>query len=224
MATIADRAGEVILALGNRQDVGFTNRVYKWLMSAYLEIGMAVNFEEQEDSYSDQFVPNGDTYQYRDQDKAIKAIVRMELDGSNPKRLSKKDIINIRMQDKTRPGPPLIWAPENRVIHVRAVPDKAYIRHMTVWLKPQQADTIQDTELLVADDWLEVIDYGAMMRGHTALLERNKALEVRQILYGDPKHPADKGLIERKKLERQAGAQAEEWGIKPRIHRYTNVP
>lgn len=222
MATIGDRTAEVLLALGNRSDL--TTRVYKWLWESYCEIAQGINFEEQEVQWDNFFQVGIDSYDYDVSWKAVKQIMRYNVDGkTGAVEVVKKDIRNINQMGKN-PGPPTIWAARNRQIIVRAIPDQNYAMHVEAWVKPQQdPDAIQNTILLLPDDWLEVVDMGAILRGHMKLLERNKALEVRQILYGDPKHPADKGLIERKKLERQAGYQAEEWNIRPRILRYTNT-
>jgi hypothetical protein len=97
------------------------------------------------------------------------------------------------------------------------------------WQKPQQdPNDIGATELLVPDDWLEVVDLGAMMRGHISLGERDKAQEIQQLLFGFTVPTSGKftpGLMATMYNRRQAEAPGMDYNIQPtQVKRsYTNV-
>jgi hypothetical protein len=73
--------------------------------------------------------------------------------------------------------------------------------------------------LLVPDDWLEIIDLGAILRGHISLIERDKAQEIQQLLFGYTAQSTGKlvpGLIAINWTRQQAQAPQTDWGIQPR--------
>ena len=73
------------------------------------------------------------------------------------------------------------------------------------------------------DDWLEILDYEAQMRGFIDLQEPDKAAGVRQLLYGNPKKPGMPGLIKQRLTRIQAEYENANYGIRPRKQRYTFV-
>jgi hypothetical protein len=105
-----------------------------------------------------------------------------------------------------------------------------------LWLKPVQivgqdapdaspaytslgSADIGATEIQVPDDWLEIVDLGAILRGHISLLERDKAAEVQQLLFGLTIPTTGKmvpGLIAVMWNRRQAQAPAMDYNIQPR--------
>jgi hypothetical protein len=106
---------------------------------------------------------------------------------------------------------------------IRPIPDQGYPMRWRIWLKPNIKDPVETSELAIPDDWLEIIDYGAKMRGFADLLERDKAREIWVLLYGDPKKKDAPGLIKQKMLLKQAEAEDDNFAIQPRIRRYANV-
>jgi len=232
MSTIADRTTRVMLMLGNRSDLVTSptpaagDRIVGWVQDAYTEIAMGYPFEELEDSIPDQFVTSIDTYNYPTAVRAVKTLTGVKSDGTTWP-IWKRDIRVIdRYSSTTNVGPPSIYAPFKKQIIVRPVPDTVYDFIWRVWLKPSFADDIVSTELLVPDDWLEIIDYAAALRGHTELLERDKAAEINRLLFGGFNPGTGKpmpGLIRQKMLLFTAESVAAEYPIQPRVRRYTNT-
>lgn len=220
MATIADQVTNVRLKLGNRSDIDA--RVAGWLVDAYRDLGSNYPFEELEDTINDLLVPNIGEYPYADQVRAVKTL-SIQLPNGDTRELKKRHIINIRRYSILSGDDPSIWAPFKRVAHVRPKPRNSYSLIWDVWLKPQISDPVTDTPILLPDDWLEILNFCAAFRGHIDLIERDKAGELRMLLYGDPKHPDNLGLIASKLRQKAAENVAEDYPIRPRIRRYTNV-
>src|SRR5437762_1570899 len=184
MSTILDRVERVRSMLGNRRDLDA--RIVSWLRDSYIELGMGYPFEELEDSALVDVTPGVDKYEYPTTSvlngsdtvgfttRAIKSVTLMLGNGSTiPLRRR-----NIKFLDRysSTPGRPSIYAPYHNVIVIRPVPNADPVKLLwRIWLKPKlELDTIS-TEILLPEDWLEVLDYMAAFRGHTELLERDKA-------------------------------------------------
>jgi hypothetical protein len=141
-------------------------------------------------------------------------------------------------------GPPAITAMFGQNIFVRPYADTTvYTYILDYFLKPQQtigqdsvtppytnqgAADIGASVLLVGDDWLEIIDYGAMMRGHIALGEPEKAQSIQQLLFGFTMPQTGKqvpGLIAQVLTRRQVMSGNMDYNIQPRQPKrsYTNV-
>lgn len=220
MATINDRVATVRLNLGNRTDLD--TRIKRWLADAYLDLGSNYPFEELEDTISDMLVPTIAEYPYAAQVRAVKNL-SITLSNGDTRTLFKRHITNVRRYSSTAPGDPSIWAPFKRVAHLRPVPRLSHTLTWDVWVKPEIAAVVEDTQILLPDDWLEVLDLAATLRGHISLLERDKAGEIRMLLFGDPLKLDQPGLIARKLRQKAAENVAEDYAIRPRIRRYTNV-
>jgi hypothetical protein len=109
----------------------------------------------------------------------------------------------------------------NQII-VRPIPDRTYNVVYDYWQLPQISSPVSATPLLVPDDWLEIVDLGALMRGFRGLLERDKARELQELLYGY-KTPSGKqvpGYITYRQTQQQAGSEFENYGLQPRTRRY----
>ncbi len=222
MATIADRESDVKFMLGNRTDLD--DRIRRWYRDGYLEIGRSYPFEELEDTVEDTMVATIAEYDYPDEARAIKTIT-MLFDQQQERRLWRRHIRIIERYPTQAPGRPIIYAPFGNQIIVRPVPDQSFDFRWRIWKKPIIDSTIKDTVLNVPDDWLEVLDYAAALRGHVALLERDKAAEVHAILFGgvDPRNgKKSTGLIaEKMRTRSQAENVDSEYAIRPRVRRYT---
>jgi hypothetical protein len=238
MATIAERALIVISMLGNRTDL--QTKVEGWLKASYFEIGMRYDFEELEDTHNTSIVGlnNNNTYPYptlsiSNNNWEVRAIKALTLFGNNNNRvipLVKKDIKWLDRMPEVL-GPPAIFCSYKNSVILHPTPNTDWTLRWRVWLKPriEPEDNnnnlyMNATEILVPDDWMEVVDYGAAMRGHTDLLERDKAGEIMQLLHGseDPKTGRRiPGLIGQRLLRRQAESPMNEWGIRPQKRGYT---
>ena len=237
MTTISDRAVEVAKMLGGRSDL--TSRIYDWLGGAYIELGMGYDFEELEETVDVTITGTAedDTYDYpsvaaaapvpEQPTRAVKSIVLLDSTTSTTRvvPLMKK---NVQWTDKLIPslGVPAIWAPFKNSIILRPVPNENWTMRCRVWLKPVLYATVQDTVLNLPWDWLEILDYSAAIRGHIALMERDKANEITALLHGseDPRSGRrTPGLIRQKLIRKQAESFYDDWGMRPVVRGYTKA-
>ncbi len=223
MATIADREPRVTFSLGNRTDL--QSRIFGWLKDTYTEFAMAYPFEELEDTIEDQLVASIGEYDYPEEARAIKAVTVVFSDGST-RRLRRKHIRNIERYSTNSDSRPAIYAPFSDQIHVRPVPDTSETFRWRIWKKPVIEDPLEDTVIELPDDWLELVDYGAMMRGFADLQEFDKAAGLQRVLYGgvNPSTGAFiKGLINTRLRRKQAESTDSEFAIRPLVRRHTNT-
>lgn len=246
MATLGSLAGEINAMLGNRRDVltysAFpgtpapvdTDRLMLWLKEAYIEICLGYRFEELEQSVTDSFVATNDTYQLPASCRFLRAVTLLFGANQDPRPVRRRHIRNVRRYSTVRPGPPSIYAPFNPggqpSIIVRPVPDQAYPLIWDIQVKPTFSSTanhtIDLTTIALPDDWVDILKWSTCLRGHTALVERDKAAEVQTLLYGgyDPglgrRVP---GMIKQRTAPRdQLDIEDVEFGLQPMIRRYTN--
>lgn len=241
MTTIADRATRVMNMLGNRTDL--ESRAYAWLRDAYLELGMGFEFEELEetiDTTIDGVNNNNGVYDYPTYNnnnntwytRAVKSLVISSNNNTRVVPLVKKDV---RWIDKLpeSSGDPAIFCPYKNQVILRPIPNTDWNMKWRVWLKPyivannnnnnNEGTEVSTTEILLPEDWLEILDYAACLRGHVELLERDKAAEVLQLLYGSEDQRSGRrvpGLVKMKMNRRQAETMASDWGITPRVRKY----
>jgi hypothetical protein len=167
-----------------------------------------------------------DAYQYPNQALAITAC-SMVYQGAR-RSIRKKDSQYIDLYPTNQQGPPVIWAPFKDTQIFRPVPDQAYTITRRYWKKPvvnfTSTSTIEATVLLLPDNWLEILDYAAALRGFIDLEEADKAGNLRMLLYGDPRHPADNpGLIKQHLTRIQAENMNSDYGIRMKVRPYTMV-
>lgn len=232
MATIADRKPEALLELGNRSDIdlGAPSRLDKWYRDSYIELAMNVPLETLEASQDDEFTPSTDgIFAMPDNARLPKCITLYTAgspsspDGSSVITLDYKDIKYLRQMSTQPAGPPSVYTLYGNQVVVRPRPDKTYSVTWDYWELPVIEATISDTPLLVPLDWLEIVDMGAEMRGFKGLLERDKARELQELLYGfkTPSGKAVPGYITYRQTQQQAGSEFQDYGLQPRTRRYT---
>lgn len=225
MAIIGDSVATVQLMLGNRSDLAA--RISQWLAYAYIDLGMSYPFEELESSIDDLFVANIDVYNYPDGVRAIKTL-SMSPAPNSQQPVKRKDIKVIRRYTTTtQQGPPTIYGTRAKQILVRPIPDKQYPFIWDVWLLPAvdqtDATSINASEVLLPLDWIEIMQYMAALRGHIALLERDKAGEIHTLLYGDPTNVDQPGLIKTKLLIHAAESYDSDYAIRPKNRAYSHT-
>ena len=228
---ISDRKPDVLLELGNRTDLdpvgAGVSRLDKWFRDSYIELAMNVPLETLEITSFDEFIQATDIYRLPSDGrlpKCITVILSGDILGANSTviTLDYKDVAYIRQMTAQTQGPPACYTMYGNQIIVRPIPDKTYNVVYDYWQLPNIFTPVSATPLLVPDDWLEIIDMGALMRGFRALLERDKARELQELLYGF-KTPAGKqvpGYITYRQTQQQAGSEFENYGLQPRIRRY----
>ncbi len=225
MATIGDSVATVQLNLGNRSDLAA--RISQWLAYAYIDLGMSFPFEELEASIDDFFLPGIGTYNYPDQMRAIKTISLTIAQGSQQP-VKRKDIKVIRRYNTTsQQGPPSIYGTVGRTILVRPIPNAQIPFIWDSWNLPEvnqtSTATINASLLLLPFDWIEILQYMATLRGHIALLERDKAAEIHQLLYGDPTDNTQPGLLKTKLLIHSAESYDSDFAIRPKNRAYSHT-
>lgn len=256
MDILANRRPYVAVALGNRADisapVGANNnpsRVDNWLWQSYLNLGMSYSFSESSDTVQNQWQTGQDFINYPATARAIKNVAFFRQDGT-PIKIGWKDIAYVRrypaqsFSSQQNVGPPSIIATFGQKIFVRPLCDQSlYNVYIDFWTKPVQlvgvdsvappyvhsgSGDIGATLLQVPDDWLEIIDMGAMLRGYASLGEREKAQELQQLLFGFTVPTSGKmvpGLIAQMWTRRQAEAPGMDYNIQPTSTKrsFTNV-
>lgn len=227
MSKISDRLARLQKMLGGRTDID--SRIYGWVMDSYLEIGMGSDFSELEDTQQ-LTIPGTGLIAYDPTWRAVKGKPTLLKPDGTTTPVDFKDVSYIRRIPLTTAsqGVPRVVASHKRQLLFRPLPDSAgpYQVILDLWLKPtQDPNTIQNTVLNVPDDWLEVIDWGAAMRGHAELFERDKARELQMLLYGGYNAETKQkvtGMITQKIMQKQAEAPARDYGMQPRIQQYTS--
>jgi hypothetical protein len=249
MATLGSLAGDVNAVLGNRQDVltyttfptvpnmQDTDRLAIWMKEAYTEIALGYRFEELETSVTDSFVPTIDIYALPSLCRMLRSVTLLFGTAQQPRPVRRRHIRNIRRYQTVSGGPPSIYAPFNPggqpSIIVRPVPDQGYPLIWDIVQKPTFATTpvgaaLAATVIQLPDDWVDILKWSVIMRGHTALLERDKAQAIQTLLFGgyDPalgrRVP---GMIRQRIASRdQVDIEDVEFGLQPQIRRYSNTP
>lgn len=223
MSIIGDSVATVTLNLGNRSDLAA--RVSQWLAYAYIDLGMSYPFEELEDSVDDAFQPGIDVYDYPATARAIKTL-SMSFGAGLIQPIKRKDIKVIRRYTTTQQGgPPTIYGTRAKQILVRPIPNQSFPFIWDVWNLPAVDQTstssINASPVLLPLDWVEIMQYMATLRGHIALLERDKASEIHQLLYGDPTDQTQPGLIKTKLLIHSAESYDSDFAIRPKNRAYS---
>jgi len=231
MATIAQRTGDVALELGNRSDItsGVPSRVDVWYKNSYISIAMGFNFEQLENS-----VVNGMSGAFQMQfpatARAINSLVYLDQNGgvTKPKftdieSIRKSgDFAGLTSQPLTPGRPGLYTLYEGNLLFSPPFDSGNYQVILDTWDKPLIANPISATVLNVPDDWLEAVDYGAIMRGHVFLGEPDKAMNVQRLLYGYTDPGSGKyipGMLSQLQTRKQANAPARDYGLQPKVSR-----
>lgn len=235
---------------------GAPSRIDQWIWQSYLNLGMTYPFEQAEDTVKGQWTTGMDFIAYPPQARRFNSIAFYQQNGTAI-RIAWKDIAYLRRYPSgaaTIPvinpllsvGPPSVVAPFGEKLFVRPYADANIYNFIgDLWLKPSQtigedapeasppyvslgSADIGATEILVPDDWLEIVDMGAILRGHISLIERDKAAELQALLFGYTIPTTSKqvpGLIAVMWTRRQAQAPAMDYNIQPRQPKrsYTNT-
>lgn len=225
MSTIASQYDDVKFQIGNRDDL--INRVPRWIAKAYVELGSNIPFPTLEEGPDVIVTAAGsDSYEYPSEALGITACTGTFNGAQRP--ISKKNMQYIDLYPTTAQGPPVIWAPFKTSQVFRPVPDRSYVITRRFWKRPivdmTSTSTINATELLIPDNWMEILTYTAAMRGFIDLEDRQKGQELRILLYGDPKHPADNpGLIKERLTRIQAESMNSDYGMRMKVRPYTSA-
>jgi|SRR5215831_1502338 len=228
--TIADRLPIVRGLLGGREDKD--TEIANWIANSYQSLGSSLPFETLEDTANPTTVAGTDNYPYPPTARGIKSIV-IGIPAANPQTFPPLIKKNVQLLDRYGPqrGTPSLWAPFGANYLVRQVPNDNYPLIVRFWIRPQiqflvgTTNADPATPLFVPDDWLEILDYSAQLRGYMDLQEFDKAQVIRTLLYGDPANiKRVPGLIKANLRRIQAEQDTNQYGLRPRIRRYAHVP
>lgn len=229
--TIGDRKINVAMKLGNRADllqpaVGsvFTySRISGWLRDAYIATATCRVFEQTQTTLQFSTAAGSDTYPVPADMRAKIALTGYD-QYNTPIIMDEKNITYIRRYNSGQTGPgsaqnrPSLYCFFGSSIIFRPVPNGSFNMYLDYWQKPLIDSTLDDTELLLPDEWLEIIDYEAAVRGNAELLQEDKSRLIQELIYGfmDPttQHYVP-GLIERLQNREQAQSPYKDYGLQP---------
>lgn len=111
---------------------------------------------------------------------------------------------------------PTEWYRFAQNIGFTPVPDKAY-QVQTRMLRQHPIDSVNlnQTPILIPNDWNEILVMAAVERGFMEYLEFEKAGAIHKLLHGDPKHPERVGLLEGRKKRREMEMWRTEGSLRP---------
>lgn len=186
---ISDREAFVKEKLGNRSDLD--GRIRTWLRDSYLEFAFAYPFDELLSTTETSTTAGTDTYDYPVGVRGLRALTLIDSNKQGIP-LERRNIRYLDGLSAVAKGRPWVYAPWvvqgvgsiTRFITLRNVPDKSYTLRWRTWLSAVIGGDIKTTDLHVPDDWLEIVDYGAALRGFSELLEHDRAQAIRDLLYG----------------------------------------
>lgn len=226
MATINNRLDDVIKELGNRADIqsGAPSRVALWYRNAYISLAMGYNFEQLENSFVFSTAPSQFEIGFPSTSRAINSLVIYDSSGT-PSVPTFKDIQSVRQlgdftgvsgTQLTSGRPSTYTLYENNLFFSPPFDSNGYFVVLDTWEKPAISADVISTVLNVPDDWLEALDYSAIMRGHAILGEPDKAMAIQRLLFGYTDPTSGKyvpGLLSNLQTRKQANAPARDYGL-----------
>jgi hypothetical protein len=241
-----------ILAFGAN---GGPSLVDGWLWRSYLGFARTYEFSEAQVTIQGQWLAGMSAIIWPDNCRAIDSIKFYWPNGTSV-RTRWKDMDYLRRYPAGPPdistvtyplvsiGPPAITAQHGNLIYVRPYADQTvYTYILDYFQKPilvvgqssidppytaVGSEDIGATPFMVGDDWLEIIELGAELRGHINLGEPDKAQAIQQLLFGFTVPTTGKqvpGLIAQALNRRQIMASRMDYNIQPTQPKrdYTNV-
>lgn len=96
------------------------------------------------------------------------------------------------------PGLPLYWSRNNNQILIGSMPNNSYACYMRYQKQHPLTETpngfAEDTPILMADEWQEILEYAVAIRLAPQLNLANKKQELHSSLYGDQKFQTSGGI------------------------------
>jgi hypothetical protein len=239
--TIKDRRVKVQILLSNRSDLAAIqgsethSKIDGWLSDAYIDLGNSYGFEDLELGPITMITPNDGVTAYMplpDECRAVKQIsIDPNGDGHYIPMYGPSDYNVLRRTSSVAPGMPSRWARRGYNVWFDRAPDKTYNIQVTYWQKPliivdatNSASDIEDTLILMPDDWLEILDRCAALRGWEYIQDPLGVQGTKTMLYGDPSDPRKgPGLIKAKMMARTAERTDSNYAIAPYIIPYTRI-
>jgi len=109
--------------------------------------------------------------------------------------LTYKSIDSLELMFST-PGTPAYWSRYQNQVFIAPQPINTYYSYMRYQIQhPFSQPAALSDIILLDDDWRELIEYGAALRGAGNLRMLDYASAYRNTLFGDPKKKGDVGLL-----------------------------
>lgn len=118
-------------------------------------------------------------------------------------------------------GQPIKWYRFGDTFGMVPVPDKNYQIQARLYKQhPINDNLLSQTQILIGRNWNEVLVWAAAERGFMELLQFEKAAQIHQLLYGDPKDPGKPGLLYGKKKRRMKENFRTQVALRPIVRSY----
>lgn len=123
--------------------------------------------------------------------------------GQNPGiGLTYKTIDSLELMFNT-PGTPAYWTRYNDSVFIAPQPNNTFFSYMRYQIQhpfpvptgPAGLAALLAATVLLPDDWREIIEYSAALRGAGNLRMLDYASQYKTTLHGDPKKPGDVGIL-----------------------------
>ena len=94
------------------------------------------------------------------------------------------------------PGAPAYWTRYQNRVFIAPLPQNTYYSYMRYQIQhPFSNPTALTDPILLDDDWREIIEYSAALRGAGNLRMLDYQTSYHNTLFGDPKKKGDVGLV-----------------------------
>lgn len=94
------------------------------------------------------------------------------------------------------PGAPAYWTRYQNKVFIAPLPQNTYYSYMRYQIQhPFSNPPVLTDTILLDDDWREIIEYSAALRGAGNLRMLDYQISYHNILFGDPKKKGDPGLV-----------------------------
>lgn len=229
--TIGDLASEVILKLENR--TSDLKRAYQWLAESLLELTSDSKLREEFDQFEAKgppFIlsPNQREYAFSNvlnfpdyNDGTLDMIIWTDPPANTNYLRLNYTVYQFADTYSNNPGRPTAWYRFNDLFGFDLVPDMKYQIQVRYQQQYPIAQPLQNTQVLLPNNWLDVVVLIAVYRGFIELNEYEKASATYQILHGDPEKPGDPGLIYKRRKRFQREAWRQETSLRPWVGRYS---
>jgi hypothetical protein len=230
MSIIQDLETEVIIRCENRTTD--TARADIWIQNALLEISGNPDYRDEFDDleeYGPQYNLTPSTQEYAFSNIVPAGDYNLStldvlLWTDYPTNTIRKKLQPTHYQDADKfqqaMSIPAEWYRFADTIGFNPVPNQPYQVQARILRRHPFTSPLNQTVILLPQEWNEILIWAAAMRGFMELLEFEKAGEIRTLLQGDPKYPDKQGLIGSVKKRRRREAWRDTSSLRPVIRGY----
>jgi len=211
-ATTSAPTGGIWDKLSQRTDIFATNKGSQWVADAVINLSRFYEYQDLEETGPTvQMTTNQVAYPlsyFINPTDAIAFNARVpsfymfynnpntNTSGANPGiGLTYKSIDSLELMFST-PGTPAYWTRYGNQIYIAPQPNNSYYSYMRYQRQHPFSKPAALTDIIyLPDEWREIVEYSAAMRGAGNLRMLDYASSYKATLFGDPKKPGDLGLI-----------------------------